>query len=219
MKLLDPTVEGGEQLRGTFLEESPEDARRTKVYLAGLSDLLYNKDTKTQVFESIKSGPPEKSVPNTAMVLNSQMERQVTEKGSPPALSTKINANLFLVSELVEMGNAGGLWALDKEQMTPIFQETLKQYIHKGIKEKTIDPIELQGAMEGLLTEEQKQQGLQAAQARGIPAEPGVSHAMEKYASDKLHKQESKHQSVLRKMQQQQAQGQRLTGGGNPNGQ
>ena len=223
MRILDPNQQGAEQLKGTFLEESPQDAKKTDVYLTGLSQLLYDGKTKGKVVESLKSASPEKSIPNTAIVLNEQMEKQVSSKGKPPTLATKINANLFLVSELVEMGNAAGIFVMNQEEMVGVFQATLQQYIHKGIKEKTIDPMELQDAMEGLMTPEQKQQGLQAAQEIGVPQEAGVGQAMEKYAGDKLHKQEQKHKGMLQKMQQQQQQGQpqpqaQMQQGGNPNG-
>lgn len=219
MKILDPKQEGAEQLQGTFLEESPEDSKKTDVYLAGLSELLYSKDTSQKIFEGLKAASPEKSIPMSAITLNSRMEEELTKKGSPPSLSTKVNANLFLVSELTEMGNAGGAFNINQDQMVGIFQETLKQYIHKGIKNKTIDPIELQQVMEGLMSDEQKQQGMALAQQSGVPEEPGVSHAMEKYASGKLQKQEAKHQGILQKMQQQlQSRGQ-VPQGGNQNGQ
>ena len=45
-----------------------------------------------------------------------------------------------------------------------------------------MDPIELQHAAEGLLTEQERTVGLNIARENGMPAEPGSSAAMEMHA-------------------------------------
>ena len=161
----------------------PKIEKETQAYLTGLSKMLHGRDTSGQVIEILKSAPPDQSIPQAALTVNSQMEGAVREAGQEPSLEVLLNAGIFLVNDLVEMGNAAGIFQLEGEAIGPILQSTLKQYIEKGLAEGTIDPVELQEKVGPLMDEEHTALGTEAAALSGIPQEPNEGTAMQAYGA------------------------------------
>jgi hypothetical protein len=167
----------------------PKTEKEVQAYVLGLSKMLHSKQTSPKVLEMLKAGEPEKTIPHTAMMLNQQMEDAVRAKGKSPSLDTLFAAGQFLVGDLIEIGNAAGIFQLEtEEQIAPIVQNTFQVYIEKGLKDGTIDPIELQKKVEPLMSDEHKQLGLQAAQRTGVPEQPDETTAMEMYAMQRSKK-------------------------------
>ena len=178
---------------------TPKEEKEATAYVSGLVKLLHGKDTKTKVYEMLQSAPPEVSIPQAALVINNQMEEAVRGKGKPPSLKTLISAGVYLVSDLIEIGNSGGFFQISEEQAGPILQSTLQEYIVQGVKKGTIDPIEIQKVAEENMSPEQKAQGLSAGQANGISAQAGQGQAMEMYAQDRERKVQSRMQGQVDK--------------------
>jgi hypothetical protein len=192
--IIDMSVPPEERVKGTFLEMDPEKQQKVDNYVLGLASLLHDKKTKSTIYDMLKSAPPEKSIPNTANMVNQKMEGSIKQKGQQIPLEIGLNANIFLVSELAMIGNEGGFFELNEDDVGEILKSTLQSYIHKGLKDKTIDPVELQQKMEGLLTDQERSNGIQTGQKMGIPGEAGMKTAMESYASQR-------EQGVMSKMQ------------------
>ena len=170
-------------------ELPPQAKREVEAYVLGLSKMLHSKETSRKVLDMLKSGPPEQVIPYTALQVNQQMESAVTAKGKKPSLDTLFAAGQFLVGDLIEIGNAAGIFQLEtEEQIAPIVQNTFQVYIEKGLKNGTIDPIELQKKVEPLMPEEHRQLGLQAAKRTGVPEQPDEGTAMEVYAMQRMRK-------------------------------
>lgn len=171
---------------------SPQEEREMQAYVSGLSKMLHGKDTRDKVYGILKAGPPEKTIPEAALLINGQMEDAARSKGKPPSLKVLLNSGVYLVSDLAEIGLAGGFWQLTEDQMPPILQETMQKYIEVGIKKGTVDPLEIQGIAEKNLSPEQREQGLSMGQQTGVPGEMDNSVQMEAYASGRERKMQDK---------------------------
>lgn len=179
--------------------------QQDQAYINGLMKMLHSPKTGGKVVEMLKSAPPEKSIPQAAMMINGQFEAMLGEKGQKASLETRLMGGVYLVSDLVEIGDAAAAWEqpLDPENDLPLLLEgTIQMYIEKGLADGTIDPIELQQKVEPLMSDEHRQLGLEAANMTGIPTEPDQSTAMEAYASQRERK-------VMDKASNQQANSQR----------
>jgi hypothetical protein len=164
--------------------KNPAMEKEATAYITGLMKMLHSKETSKDVVAMLKSGAPELVIPKTALTINKQMEEAVTARGQKPSLEVLLNAGVYLVNDLIEIGNAAQIFSIQGEEaMAPILQETMQTYIQAGLKDKSIDPIELQQAVEPLMDDEQKAAGLEGAKAGGIPEAPNQMTAMEQYAS------------------------------------
>lgn len=140
-------------------------------YKTVLTKLMHSKELRKQTMEMLKSGPPEIAVPQTAITINRQAEEMMQQKGIDLSNDVKLNGALFLVNDLIILGNSGAEWddPVDKDEATAILQDTMQDYIKTGLANGTIDPIQLQKDTEPLLNDEQKKLGLEIAQQEGIP--------------------------------------------------
>lgn len=172
---------------GNFVDD-PKLNKEVDAYSSGLINLVYSRETNGQIYEILKSAPPETSIPQAALLVNDVMEKKLTERGKKPSLDVLLNAGILLIKELIDVGLAGGFFELEKDDVMPIIQETMQQYIEKGLKDGSIDPIELQQATEKIMPEDMKQEALQAGAQAGVPQKPGVGAAMEMYANEKVKK-------------------------------
>lgn len=199
--------QSNEGVGGMGVKESPKQQKKTERYMSSLASLVHNGKTKDAIYEALQSTSPDKSIPATALQINEKVESAVREKGGKPALTTMFNSMLFLTTELATIGQEGGFFQLSREDVIPIYENTLKQYIQKGLKDRTIDPIELQKTAESYMTPEQRQQGLALAKENGVSQEAGSMAAMEMYADQRVQKErgvfQRKADAELQQQQQQ----------------
>ena len=115
-----------------------------------------------------------------ALKINEQASALMEQKGLRMTDDIKLACSIFLVSDLAEVGNAGAEWEdpVDEEEIKLIYQDTLQDYIHQGLKNGTIDPVELQQSTEPLLSKQQQQLGSQAAERSGVPLAPTQQQMM-----------------------------------------
>lgn len=166
-------------------DASPEMKREIEAYSSGLINMVYDKKTSAEVYEMLKSAPPEQSIPHATLTINSRMEEAIRGAGQKPKLGVILNANMALIQELLTVGTEGGFFEVAEEQIPAILQTAMKSYIQDGLKKKTIDPVELQQALEPLMDEETKSQANIVGEQMGVPKEPGVDAAMETYAGQR----------------------------------
>jgi hypothetical protein len=169
----------------------PKKDKEIQSIVGAISKLMHGKETKGKLYEMLKSAPPDKSVPQATLLSTDRVIKAMKSKtGKTPSIEAIFAGSVFAIGELIEIGNAGGFFEeeIGEENGAPVLQASLEAVITNGVKNDTIDPIELQEKVEGLLSEEQIQMGLEAGARTGVPREPGVSHAMEKYASDRVKK-------------------------------
>lgn len=159
--------------------------KKSQAYITGLSRMLHNSKTSKNILEMLKSGEPQDTISTTALTVNSQMEKRVTQAGKKPDLDVLLNAAVFLVGDLIEIGNAAGIFQIqDEQEIGQILQNTLQTYIEDGLKNGTVDPVELQHAVEPLMDEDHRAMGMEAANMSGIPQEANESTAMQSYGAE-----------------------------------
>jgi hypothetical protein len=123
-------------------------------------------------------------------MINSMMEQEARKGGRPPSLELLFQAGIVVVGDLIEIGNAKGIFDIqDEQEIGAILQGTMQKYIEKGLKDGTIDPVELQQKAEAMLAPEDREAALGMAEREGVPVEPNEHTAMEVYADKKVRKQ------------------------------
>ena len=204
-----------QQGQGQGPQADPELQRKVDSYSSGLLKMIHGKETRGQVFEMLSSGPPDMTIPRTALMINQRMEGAISEKGTKPELPVLLASGTILVGELVEVANAGNLFKQEPqpEQVQKILQDTFQMYIEDGVKKGKIDPIELQKLVEPMMSPEQKDFGMNAGAQFGVPGQPGVSAAMESYANQKVGKVKNKMVSQMAGKQRLGALQQSMKGG------
>jgi hypothetical protein len=183
-------------------EVDPETQAQIDAYIMTLMQVIHSDETGGSMVELLKAAPPEQSVPQAALEANGLVENIMSKKGKKPKDEVKMAGMIYLTADLVELGNAANAWEqpVPEDQVVPLFQNTLQKYIHKGLKDGSIDPIELQAQTEPLLNEKQMSIGAQSASALGLPASPTAEMGIDAYAQKKrapLEKENAKLKSLL----------------------
>lgn len=153
---------------------SPELKAELQNYKTLLTKLIHSKEKRDSTLDMLKAGPAMISVPNAALTLNRQAEEIMNQNGIQVSINTKLAGSVYLVSDLIELGNVAAEWdtQVGEQEAKEIYQDTLQDYIDKGLKDKTIDPLDLQQRAEPLMNEQQRALGTQFAKQQGIPLEP-----------------------------------------------
>ena len=186
----EPEVAAGSGVQESDLPIDPSAlSDADQAYLDALVKLMHNRKTAPKVEDMLESGPPEKVIPQTALMVNNLMEQEARKGGKPPSLEVLFQAGIVVVGDLIEIGNAKGLWQIESEEdIGALLQATMQKYIEKGLKEGTIDPVELQQKAEAMMVQEDRDAGMKMAEREGIPVEPNEHTAMEVYADRKVRK-------------------------------
>ena len=166
-------------------EQATEEmmSKADQAYIGGLMKMLHSKETAPLVEEMLAAGPPDKSIPTIANQVNAQMEAAV---GKKPSLETALMGGVYLVQDLAEIGTTAGYFEpLAEEQMKPILQQTMQIYIEAGLKDGSIDPVELQEKIEPLMDDDQRATGMQAAEMTGVSPKATEQTAMAAYGRQK----------------------------------
>ncbi len=176
--------------KGGMKEASASDERKIESYASALISVVYNKKTGASIVEMLKGAPPEKSIPQVVLQVNGMVEDSARRgDGENPSLGVLLNSNMLLIKELLDVGEAGGFFQLEGEQVKQVLQSTMQRYIENGLKNKTIDPVELQREVEPLMDETQSAEGMAAGQATGVPQQAGVEAAMETHATSAVERE------------------------------
>lgn len=167
---------------------SPALEREIDVYSTAAMKMMHDKATQPAVINMLRSAPVDQSIPATAMQINAQLE-----KSMKPKKDVVLAGSVMLVSDLFELVAAAGIAPqATEDEIKGIYPDTLQKYIHEGLKNKTIDPIELQKSVEGLMSDEQKQLGSEIAGEQGLPSSPTAGMAANKLVDDtKMRERES----------------------------
>lgn len=164
-----PQKQGGmlsalKQTKGSK-QVDPKVKKQVDNYSTILMKIMHSKQTRGKVLDMLKATEPQQAIPATALIVNDLAEKETKVKD----VNVILGASPYLVSDIIEIGNSAQIFNISPEQAVPIYQETLQKYIQKGLKDGSIDPVELQAEVEPLLNEQQKQMGMEAGQAGGAP--------------------------------------------------
>ena len=151
-------------------EPSPQMLKQLENINGAMVDMMYRPETKSVIQKMLTDAPPEMALPHVTNMLMQKFEDMMEQKNGPMDLQMKLGVGVMTFSEVTELAQGLGKMPQDmpEEQTQELLKATIQQYIQKGLKEKTIDPIELQEAVEPLLTPEEQ------AMARGMGQEVGT---------------------------------------------
>lgn len=195
-----------DRIKGTFMEETADNKQQREAYNAGIMQMIYDPKTKASIYQMLKSGEPQTTIPQVVNMLNDKMSTELEQEGHKVDLGTSFNGIIFTTMELANLGTTGGFFNLNKDSMPPIIKSSLQQYVQTGLKNKTIDPIEVQQAAQSLMTPDEQAKGEALAVKNGYPARPGVQAAMDTYANKKVSVEKQKYIDIMNRMQQSQTQ-------------
>lgn len=194
-------------------EVDPQTQKEIDLVQASLMQLIHSPETASSVMEELKSGPPEMTIP---VIANSRMEMLKSDPNLEKEISPEaiIAGGLYAVVDLSILGNEAGIWEepVNEQKMMEIFQDTGSKYIHKGLRDGRIDPIELQSSSELLFNDKQRQAGGMVAQEIGLPSQPTAGMGVDRIIQDTTKPLEEENQK-LKGLLRQQTQQQRGTGG------
>ena len=202
---------------------TPEDKKvqdRIDSYVVALMNELHGSETRDDVLDILKNGKdPYIGIPEAAMAVNDAAVAKFEQNGVNVDLNTQFNASAYLVNDLMEIGSKFGFFEVTQDDFAPLLEDSLQTYIERGLKNGTIDPIELQLTAESFTSENQRIAGLYHGQENGVPPAPQqqqIIHQLQQNAAREATEKERKKQAISAGQQQQQqlmAQAQQQQGG------
>ena len=206
---------------------NPEDKKvqdRIDNYVVVLMNELHGSETRDAVLDILKNGKdPYIGIPEAAMAVNDAAVAKFEQNGVNVDLNTQFNASVYLVNDLMELGSKFGFFEVTQDDFAPLLEDSLQTYVERGLKDGTIDPIELQLTAEKFTSENQRIAGLYHGQENGVPPAPQqqqIIHQIQQNAAREATEKERKKQAISagqqQKLQQQQlmAQAQQQQQGG-----
>ena len=159
----------------------PEQREQLEMINGMMTDMIYNPKTKEAVQGMLTDVPPEQGIPRAVNMIMTQFENFTRQQSGELPLEMKFASGMNAFGEITEMAQAMGKLPKDmtEEQTEPLLKATMEQYVMKGLKDKTIDPIELQLKVEPLLTPEEQLMGRQMGDQYGVPGQPTQQMANE----------------------------------------
>jgi len=175
----------------------PGQMRQLEDLTAMYLTLIHGEDTRDSIMKTLESQPnPADAVSATANMLFTRVDAQAKKKNTKIPNEMKVAAAQYVVIDLVNLGNTAQIWEQEvpENEVPGIFGKVLQDYMRAGLKNKSIDPIQLQKDIEQLMTDEQKEQGMQFAQQAGeqIPPGPTPGMAVEQRVSQKVDAEKAK---------------------------
>ena len=195
-----------EQMEGQQ-QVDPKLQKEMDKYVASLMYVMHNPKTSKNVLDMLGSGDPEQSIPATALYLNETVEKAFAKKTQGAVKDeVKLHGAMYLASDLSELGNAAKVWEqpVAEDKVPIMFQKIVSKYIHKGLKEGTLDPIKLQADTEPLLNEQQRAIGSRVQQELGLPNEPTASMGIDTLIRNKTKPMEDENAKLKATLAQQQ---------------
>ena len=161
--------------------------KQQEAYVGALVRVLHDKQTTPMVQEMLKAGPPEKTIPRITMEVNDLMQQTIARKGGQKTdLETTFLGGVYVATDLIEIGNAGGFFEVnDDDQVKEILQTTIQTYVERGLKDGSVDPVELQAVAEPLLKDSDREEGLAYAKKEGLSMQADENVAMEAFGQKK----------------------------------
>jgi len=156
------------------VELPPKKQEMVDDYSAMMKSMIYSDETHKEVVDMLR-GNPMVTVPLTSNFINQQAENVTKKTSNPVDLEIVLNSSLFLIPELINLGNTAQLFdkpVEGEQEFKGVVQKSMQMYIQRGIKDGSIDPIELQQQVEPLMGKDQRNQMLQEGGRLGVPAQP-----------------------------------------------
>jgi hypothetical protein len=151
------------------VEMGPAQEAQLEAYRDNATLAVFSEKTQPAILQILQSsqGNPTEALGRAAFMIHKRLESSMKDGEKMTEITMALGA-AHLVSELVVLAEAAGLYSLEPEQRLEAFQQALKMYFEEGLNNGTIDPIELQKTMEPLMTPDQRKFGSQAMEQHGV---------------------------------------------------
>lgn len=164
--------------------------------------LIHGRETRDATMEMLKAFPTgEESVPEAAFNMITTVEKRAS--GTTIPNDVKVAAMSYIIPDLLLLGNVAKIWEhpVPEESIKDVMQAAFQKYIEKGLKDKTLDPMQLQKEAESLMTPEQKRLALSYGEG-AVPEQPTATMAANRYREEGVEQERAK----FAKLQEENAQ-------------
>ena len=172
-QLVQPNEQASAQIEegmvGQGVELGPGQQAQLDSYTDNATIAVFSEDSQPAILQSLQADQdPVKNVADTTFVVHKQLESSLAKNGEKMTEITMALGAAHLTAELVVLAEAAGLYTLKEVQKSEAFQQAIKRYFETGIKDGSIDPVELQATLEPVMNEKQREYGLQGMEKGGI---------------------------------------------------
>lgn len=162
-----------EQIENDFTQPGAELGHGQQAQLDNYTDnatiAVFSEESQPAILQSLQAeNEPVKSVAGTAYIVHQQLEAGLQKGGEKISEITLALGASHLVSELIVLAEAAKLYQLDEAQKQEAYRQAVERYFESGLKDGSIDPVELQKTLEPLMNDEQRTYGLQQMEDSGI---------------------------------------------------
>lgn len=166
--------------------KTQEIIKKAKGYETVLKNLIHGKKTRDEVINMLKAGGDALvSVPQTAMTINDMGIATMKQGGIDLDPAVQMVASAYLVDDLLALGDACQAFEAEEDMVEAIMEDTYQMYIERGLKDKSIDPIQLQIEAQKAMTKEQAAAGSMMG-AGSVPGQPSQQAMTEQYAQGRV---------------------------------
>ena len=173
---------GSNQYAYEFVQEEyemgPAQEAQYEAYTENATLAVFSEKSQAQVLQLLQSGQNGvEGVAEAAFRINKQMVATMEQSGEKPTEITLCLGGAHLVSELIALASAAGLYELSEEERKQAFGLAIQKFFADGFEiyskqgpdaPGAIDPVKTQKTFDALLTPEQRQYGMQMAKEQGI---------------------------------------------------
>ena len=161
------------------VEIGPAQQMQIDAYSDNATIVVFSEQSQPAVLQSLQSGKnPIDSVAITANLIHRRLQDSLEKNGEKMTEITMCLGAAHLVAELIVLADAAKLFTLENEDRLEAYRHTLMRYFEAGLKDGSIDPVELQKTIEPLMTDEQRAYGEEQMVKNGIMKTPPASSAM-----------------------------------------
>ena len=138
--------------------------------------VVFSEESQAAILQQLQVGEnPIDSVANTAYTIHRQLEESLKRTGEQMTEVTLVLGAAHLVTELIVLAEAAGLYTLEAGDRAEAFRHAAMKYFEVGLKNGTIDPVKLQQEIEPLMNEEQRAFGEGHAEQNNLLKTPPPS--------------------------------------------
>jgi hypothetical protein len=171
---IQPNEQASEQIEGKLVEQDnvtigPGQQAQLDAYTDNATIVVFSEKSQPAILQSLQAGQdPVANVANTLFLVHGQLESSLAKDGEKMTEITMAIGGAHLTSELIVLAEAAKLYTLDETQKMDAYQKGIMRYFEAGLKDGSIDPVELQKTLEPVMNDKQREFGMRGMEQGGI---------------------------------------------------
>ena len=162
-----------EKLESEFVNQGAELGPGQQAQLDNYTDnatiAVFSEKSQPAILQLLQSGEdPVQNVAGAAFTVHKQLEAGLQQNGEKISEITLAMGAAHLTSELIVLAEAAKLYVLNEVQKKDAYQKSVMKYFESGLKDGSIDPVELQKTLEPVMNDQQREYGMQQMEQSGI---------------------------------------------------